>query len=241
MIYSSGKLLAKRILAADGVPTPPAWQPGDEVGLPEWGGKWIVKSCWEHASIGIDDASVVAGDGVRREVARRAADGRSWFAEGFVDGREINIALLDGKESIQVLPAAEIRFEGYPEGKPRIVGYAAKWDPGSFEYGHSHRCFDFPPSEAHFLERAESVARRAWSSLGMEGYARVDLRVDVDGTPWVIDVNANPCLSPESGFVATAEESGLSYTDLVARIVASAVGTGRAARQVAEHLDPRGS
>ncbi len=227
MFSSSGKLLAKRLLQSEGIACPPAWVPGAGRDLPRWSGRWIVKSCWEHASVGIDDASVVPAGRVAVEIARRAADGGLWFAEGYVEGREINVALVDGPDGVEVLPPAEIRFEEYPPGKPRIVNYAAKWDPRSFEYRHAHRHFDFATSDRPLLERVGELARRAWSVLGLAGYARVDLRVDAAGAAWVIDVNANPCLSPDSGFVATAEEAGLHYVGLIDRIVDSATGESR--------------
>lgn len=227
MIFSSGKLLAKRLLQADGVACPPAWVANGHAEPPPWDGAWIVKSCWEHASVGIDDRSVVPADRVAGEIARRAAGGGLWFAEGYVDGREINVALVAGPEGVEVLPPAEIRFEGYPPGKPWIVSYAAKWVPDSFEYTHAHRRFDFPASDRRLLDRVGDVARTAWSSLGLAGYARVDLRVDAAGTAWVIDVNANPCLSPDSGFVATAERAGLDYVALIDRIVSSATAESR--------------
>lgn len=223
MIYSSGKLLAKRLLLADGIAAPPAWGTKGDGPPPSWPGRWIVKSCWEHASVGIDDGSVVSAEKVSAEVARRSEGGGAWFAEGFVEGRELNISLVAGPRGIEVLPPAEIHFEDYPPDKPRIVGYAAKWDPVSFEYRHARRSFDFPPADRELLEAAADVSRRTWSSLGLRGYARVDLRVDRGGTPWVIDVNANPCLTPGSGFVATAERAGLDYADLIARIVDCAI------------------
>lgn len=223
MIYSSGKLLAKRLLQAEGIPAPPAWLADGDLPPPAWDGRWIVKPCWEHASVGIDDGSVVPAERVGSEIARRAADGGQWFAEGYVDGREINLSLLADQNGVEVLPPAEIRFEGYPPGKPWIVGYAAKWEPASFEYQHAHRCFDFPAADRELLERAAEVVRRTWSVLGLAGYARVDLRIDAAGTPWVIDVNANPCVSPGSGFVATAEQAGLDYTALIGRIVDGAL------------------
>jgi D-alanine-D-alanine ligase len=50
----------------------------------------------------------------------------------------------------------------------------------------------------------------------------VDFRVDREGVAWILEINANPCLTPDSGFVAAVEESGLDYTGLIAEIVAGA-------------------
>src|SRR5690606_1363693 len=73
--------------------------------------------------------------------ARRAEFGGRWFAERYIEGREINVGLLAGPEGARVLPVAEIDFGAFPATKPRIVGYAAKWDAESFEYRNTPRRF----------------------------------------------------------------------------------------------------
>jgi D-alanine-D-alanine ligase len=223
LYLTSQKLLTKRWLAAEGISTP-AWlsPPGEPgAGFPP---PYIVKSLWEEASVGIDDASVVTDPAaLEEELARRArTHGGIWFAEGYVEGREFNVSLLAGRAGVEMLPPAEIDFVDFPEGKPRMVGYRAKWDEGSFEFHHTPRRFDFSASDAALLARLGETARRCWEVFGLGGYARVDFRVDRSGTPWVLELNANPCLSPDSGFVAAAERAGLAYETLVARIVEGA-------------------
>src|SRR5204863_130528 len=77
---------------------------------PAFGGPYIVKSVWEHASIGIDDSSIVADTrklpGLFRRRQRR--HGGEWFAERFIDGREFNLALLAGPGGMELLPPAEM-------------------------------------------------------------------------------------------------------------------------------------
>ena len=107
----------------------------------------------------------------------------------------------------------------YPQGKPRFVGYNAKWDESSFEYTRTPRCFDFPPEDASLLAELQRLSLRCWDVFGLRGYARVDFRVDADGRPWVLEVNTNPCLSPDAGFMAAAARAGLSCSDAVRRIV----------------------
>jgi D-alanine-D-alanine ligase len=58
-----------------------------------------------------------------------------------------------------------------------------------------------------------------WNCLGLKGYARVDIRVDERGKVFVLEANANPCISPDSGFVAAAETAGFSFTEIVRRIL----------------------
>jgi D-alanine-D-alanine ligase len=241
MAISSSKLLAKRVLTAAGLPTPP-WIALDRSAAAGWAGSWIVKSVWEHASVGMDDGAVVADGHVEEVLAARRANGGEWFAEAYVDGREINLALLargngprgdtedrsgsDGESrrarDLDPLPPAEILFDEFPSGKPHIVSHAAKWEEASFEYQHARRTLDFAASDAALLGELEALGRRCARACSLAGYARIDVRVDAQRRPWVIDVNANPCLSPDAGLVANAERAGLSYVELVARIAEGA-------------------
>ncbi len=226
MFTTTHKVLAKRLLAAAGLPTPAWTEAGGAPTRDARPARWIVKPVCEDASIGVDDAAVVeVGDPERLAalVAERAARlGVEAFAERYVEGRELNLSLLEKGDGVEVLPPAEIVFDGYPHGKPRIVGYAAKWEPGSFEYGHTPRCFDHPAVDGPLLAEVEELARRAWSLFGLSGYARVDFRVDAGGRPWILELNANPCLSEDAGFAAAAARANLAVRDVLERILAAA-------------------
>jgi D-alanine-D-alanine ligase len=229
MIHSTSKPAAKRLLDLGGVATP-GWTSGRDAlaHAPAFPAPWIVKNAWEHASIGLDDASVAAEPGALcRALERRArAEGlENLFVESFVEGREFNLSVLARAGAApEVLPAAEIRFVDFPAGKPRMVGYTAKWDEGSTEYVTTPRSFDFPHADAPLLARLAEVTRRCWDLFTLRGHARVDFRVDAAGRPWVLEVNANPCLSSDAGFAAAAARAGLSLRDVVGRIVAETLG-----------------
>jgi D-alanine-D-alanine ligase len=117
-----------------------------------------------------------------------------------------------------VLPHAEIRFS-FPDDKPHVLGYKAKWDEGSFEYKNTVRTFDFVPEDSDLLKELSEIALESWKLFGLKGYARVDFRVDQDGKIYVLEINANPCISSDSGFVAAALRAGISQKELVKRIV----------------------
>jgi D-alanine-D-alanine ligase len=121
-----------------------------------------------------------------------------------------------------VLPIPEIEFVDYPASKPRIVGYAAKWHEDSFECRNTVRRFVDPAQEGALCAELGRVALKCWDIFQLRGYARVDFRVDADGTPWVLEVNANPCISPDAGFAAALEEAGTPYEEGIERIVSSA-------------------
>jgi D-alanine-D-alanine ligase len=213
---TSDKQLAKTQLKRAGLATPA--EPADRAAAET---RWIVKAVWEHASLGIDDSSVVALEDVAATLAaRRAEFGGDWFAEAYLPGRELNVGLIAGADGRpRVLPIAEIRFDDFPADKPHIVGYAAKWDEASFEYRSTPRSFAV---ERDLAARAAALALECWDLFGLAGYARVDLRVPTDGVPSVLEINANPCLSPDAGFAAALREAGIAYRDAVGILVEDA-------------------
>ena len=228
LYLTTHKLLSKERMSAAGLPVP-EWVEGEgrnaqrstfNAQRSTQKADWIVKSVWEHASAGLGDASILRGV-TADEVAARIPAGS--FAERFIDGREFNLALLAGPDGPEVLPPAEIVFEDFPAGKPRIVGYQAKWDGDSFEYAHTVRCFADPAADGPLLAELKRLALRCWEVFRLGGYARVDFRVDAQGRPWILEVNSNPCLSPDSGFAAALEKAGLPYADAMERIVREAV------------------
>jgi D-alanine-D-alanine ligase len=168
---------------------------------------------------------VVAAADARRELAARAARfGGSWFVERYVDGREFNLSVLDGPNGPEVLRAAEILFLDFPAERPRIVDYEAKWITGGFAYHRTPRRFLSGTKKNEPLAAGlRDLALRCWSVFGLSGYARVDFRVDHDGHPFVLEVNGNPCLSPDGGFMAAAAHAGLGFDDVIVRIVEAAL------------------
>ncbi len=135
------------------------------------------------------------------------------------------MSLLQGEDGVEVLPVAEIVFEGFPEGMSRVVGYEAKWHEDSFAYLHTVRSFPGREDE-ELLAEASRLALAAWPICGLSGYARVDLRLDEQGRPHILEVNANPCLSPGAGFLAAAAQAGLTPREVIGRILAAAVPEG---------------
>lgn len=221
---TSNKLIAKRILRGTAVPTPGFFSRKE---LKTFGGPvqgtFIIKSVWEHASIGIEEDSVVTvkdGSALLEEMENRRMDlGGDCLAETFIEGREFNLSLLAAPQGPEVLPPAEICFDTFPPGKRRLVGYRAKWDENSFEYHHTPRRFRFPSRDTALLEDLKKLALECWHLFDLRGYARIDFRVDEENHPWVLEINTNPCLSPDAGFAAAAAEGGLSFSRVIRRVL----------------------
>jgi D-alanine-D-alanine ligase len=133
--------------------------------------------------------------------------------EEYIDGRELNVAILDG----DILPISEITFDTLPDGLPKIVTYEAKWSEDSVYYKSTiPKC---PTELDHSLERkVKELARTAYEAMECRDYARVDIRLNKKNVPYVIEVNPNPDISPDTGFVRSASAAGISYEELLYRI-----------------------
>ncbi|MFH1134801.1 MAG: GNAT family N-acetyltransferase [Pseudomonadota bacterium] len=221
MKHTSNKLLAKEALRRLGLPTP-AWLPGP--GLGEGAARYIVKSVWEHSSVGLDEDSVSPWTGPAeagaRLVRRAPFLGGECFAEEYIAGREFNLAVLAGPDGPEVLPPAEIIFQGYAPDSIKVVGYKAKWNEDAPEYWNTPRRFLHPPGDRELLETLTSLSLACWNGFGLRGWARVDFRVDQAGQPFILEINANPCLSADAGFMAAAAQAGLTPRNVFGRILA---------------------
>ncbi len=229
---TSNKTAAKKQMRAAGLPTPPWFGPYPETVGRTMGeesihdGTWIIKSLWEHASVGLDANSILHTGAAAELVAamkqRASSFGGAWFAEAYIEGREFNLSVLAGVGGPVVLPPAEICFDGFDPEKPRIVDYQAKWAEDSFAYRNTPRRFGFAAADAPLLAELEKLARCCWDVFNLRGYARVDFRVDSKARPWILEINANPCLSPDAGFGAALSRAGISFKEAVQAIIADA-------------------
>jgi len=161
--------------------------------------------------VGIEDNILYKGDQIS-EIPK------DYFVEEYIDGREFNISLIGGT----VLPPAEMCFFNYSPNKPKILGYKSKWEESSFEYKNTERNFNFEEKDFSLLKELKSITKRCWHLFNLKGYARVDFRVGIDNIPRVIEINANPCIAPDSGFVAACHQAGLTNAEIIKRIIEDA-------------------
>ena len=233
LFTTNHKLMAKRMMQLAGLPTP-HWFSEDGCGpgsdTAPLKPPCIIKSVWEHGSRGLDDDNVILDGDTElvRQLLREftARTGRPHFAEKFIDGREFNLPMLDGPDGPQILPVGEMDFSSFPADKPRIIGHRAKWHESSFEYHNTPRNFHFHEHDRPLVEHLKRLALECWRLFGLRGYVRVDFRVDQAGQPWILEINTNPCLSPDAGYTAALAEAGLDYDDAIRRIVQKAVTDG---------------
>ena len=222
LLETLSKVGTKLRLADAGLPTP-EWS-ADGTGL-DPDARVIVKAVWEHGSLGLDETSVMRCADAPPDVAARTLRLKTeHFAEAYIEGREFHVALLERIWGVEVLPIAEILFEGIEARAPKIYGYDGKWTPDSAAYIGTVRRFGLERYEPGLAKTLERLALASWTLFRFSGYARVDFRVDATGAPFIIDVNPNPYLSHDAEDAAAAAQAGLPYQDLIASIVESSLG-----------------
>jgi len=199
------KLLAKRVLTASGVPTPAYEAVPDGAAIrPALPFPLVVKPARGGSSIGV--TRVKGPEALEAAVAEaRREDGRVYL-EAAVPGREVTVSVLDG----EALPIVEIVP---PAG---IFSFAAKYTDAGTRYIVPA---DLPEAAAARIREA-SVA--TYAALGCAGAARVDLMLDDDLAPWVLEINTVPGLTPTSLLPKAARAAGMEFEDLIGRMLAGA-------------------
>jgi D-alanine-D-alanine ligase len=213
LLTLSNKLLLRRMIPSGiAMPALPS-EPGA-------GGRFIVKSVCEHSSLGLDASSVVKREDVAAAIAEREMRyGGQWFAETFVPGREFSIAGIATPKGVELFPPTEILFDKVPAGVPKILDYASKWEEGEDAFTRTPRQFLDARAEAALVARIKSTSRSLWEALALRGYARFDYRLSRNGKLFLIDVNANPCLTSDAGFMAAAEAAGHTFDETIGAIL----------------------
>jgi D-alanine-D-alanine ligase len=217
IFITSNKTLASKAMRNAGISNPGSYLPS-QFKLLKHGRKYIVKPIWEDGSLGITGESVFECK-TGFEERLKELDDAHWFIEDFIDGREFNMSVLAGKNGPEVLPPAEIVFVNYGENKPRIVDFKAKWEMDSFEYRNTVREFPGKSLNMQLEKNLKEAALACWHLFGLKGYARVDARTDNNDNVFVIEINANPCISPDGGFVAATKEAGYPFIEVIQRII----------------------
>jgi len=221
MVLSRDKALSKQLMTYHRIPVPEftVFRRGRAIKIPHrLKFPAIVKSLTQEASIGIAQASVVEEEAKLKERVKFVHEsiGTDAIVERYIDGREFYVGIL-GNERLQVFPVWEMEFGKMPEGVHRIATDRVKW---SVKYQKKH---GISTSEAQLPEATSEaikrVAKRVYRTLNMSGYARMDLRTDIEGRFFVLEANANPQLAFGEDFAESAERTGLRYDELLQRIL----------------------
>lgn len=216
------KSLTKRILNSVGIRTPrykiiKSMDGSFRLGLQY---PLIVKPALEDASVGIENESIVQNVEQLKKRVEYVFNSfkQPALVEEFITGRELNVAVFGDKKPI-VLPISEIDFSEMPDNLHPIVSYQAKWDPHHEAYHKTIPICPAPLSDETKVE-AEQMALQCFKIVGARDYARVDIRLsNKDNKLYVLEVNPNPDLTIDAGFMRSAKHGGYSYKKALRMIV----------------------
>jgi D-alanine-D-alanine ligase len=222
LMLARDKALSKKLLAYHRIPVPEftVVRPGRKAVLSKkLTFPLIVKSLFFEASAGISQASVVEN---AEQLARRVSFiherlGTAAIVEQFIDGRELYVGVI-GNERLDVFPVWEMSFVQMPENRWKIATERVKW---STQYQKKHGIMtDRAVLDAAAADQLQRIAKRAYRALDLNGYARIDVRMDERGRMFVLEANPNPNLAYGEDFAESAEVSGIPYERLLDRIIA---------------------
>ena len=210
------KALSKRLFEHAGVPTPrwlvvpAAGPPPDIDDLSTVGGLPLVfKPNQEGSTVGL--TIVEKPEEIAAAFALAARFDRQVLIEDYIPGRELTVAML----GLEPLPVVEI------VPKHGIYDYECKYTPGMSRYDAPA---DLPEEIAQELQ---ALSRRACEVLGCSGVSRVDFRLDPENRPYCLEVNTVPGMTPTSLVPMAARAAGLTYDDVVRRMVEMAIEDAR--------------
>jgi D-alanine-D-alanine ligase len=187
----------------------------------------LVKPLKEEASLGISQASFVENDDQFKERVQFIHEkyDNDVIAEEYIEGRELYVSIL-GNHRLQVFPIRELIFKEVPPDEPKIATYTAKWDEQYRQRWGLLNQFAEGLDPA-VVRQIESTCRRIYRLLTIDGYARLDLRLTAQNEVYFIEANPNPILAEDEDFAQSALKMGLSYAQLIERILRLGLGAVR--------------
>ena len=224
LILAHDKVLTKKILAFHGIKTPSfalfkLGKRGRAIKAPkDLRFPLMVKSSFEDASLGISQKSVVHNERQLRERIEYMMEtfDTDVIVEEYIDGRELYLGLI-GNERVETFPVWEMSFNKWPANKARIATEKVKWN---YAYQVKHDIQTGPAKlDDDVRRKIERLGKQVYRTLGLSGYARLDLRLTDDGEVWLIEANGNPDLAHDEDFAKSAKAAGLEYEDLIQKIL----------------------
>jgi D-alanine-D-alanine ligase len=210
LLLSQDKRQVKKRLKDSGIPTA-RWQIFESASAVDWDlFPAIVKPAFEHYSLGIERESVVQSqvDLIRRVGYVNEKHHQPALVEEFIDGREFHVGMI-GNHTPQMLPPAEIDFSAFNDIHDRLCTYEANFDRSSLAYRSitTRLPIELTTEELSSIEQAVLGTYRA---TDCRDFARMDMRLK-DGVFYILDVNPNADISPETSLIKAAEMVGYSY------------------------------
>ncbi len=218
---TTDKVATKKILQSHNLPTPGYLVvPNHGVDLSGLKFPVILKPVAEDCSLGISQDSVFSSpSGVGKKVQELLELYKEpVLVEEFIDGRELRVSLVGNGKNCLVLPISELIFGKTFNSKFKIFDFSAKWLPDTSSYEDT-----FAKSPAKLSKKlqtyVEEISLSAYLLTGCTDYGRVDIRLDKNNQPFILEVNANPAIGPDDALATSAAAAGIGYSELLEKII----------------------
>jgi D-alanine-D-alanine ligase len=221
LILCNNKALSKKILSYHRIKVPKfyTFRRGKHIKLPKkMTYPLVVKPLREEASTGISQASYVSGEEQLKERVSFVHEKMNMnaIAEEYIEGRELYVSII-GNRRLMAFPPREMRFDNVSDGEPKLATYKAKWDEDYRKrWGISN---DNACVSDDVAKKIEKICKRAYRALRIDGYARFDCRLTEDDRLYILEANGNPELAQGDEFAESAKRAGLSYAQLLAKML----------------------
>jgi len=187
----------------------------------------IVKPVSEGSSRGIFNSSIVRNyDELNAEIKRVVDEyNQPAIIEDFLPGKEFTVALIGNGNSTEILPIVEIKYENFPDDVEHLYSYEAKWILDTKD--NVFNVFECPASIDNDLEKQiKDTALQTYNILRCKDWSRIDIRLDKNGIPNVIEINPLPGIMPDptenSSFPKAARAAGINYNEMIQRVLLEA-------------------
>ncbi len=220
------KALTKKILKAEGIPTPAfqVFSKGTEKLDPSLTFPLIVKPNCEGSAKGINRANVVNDEKMLRERVKElvGAYRQEMIVEEFIEGKELTVGILEnGKPT--VLPILEIDFSSCAKSGEFFYSWRMKEFQGNADLGLTPTFHCPARLDAATEKMVKETALRTHRAIGCSDISRTDIRLSKDNVPYVLEINPLPGLNPkESNFPIMVYAAGLKYDDMIGAVLESA-------------------
>jgi len=188
----------------------------------------FVKPLHEGSSKGIYDSSLVKNlDELNSEIARIKSSYRQpALVEDFIPGKEFTVAMLGNDDDLRVLPIVEINLNSVPEGFNKIYSYEVKW---FFDTRENQLDIFKCPAEVDksIYEHIEKVCKDTFRVLRIRDWARIDVRLDENNVPNIIEINPLPGILPDpkdnSCYPKAGRHAGMDYNAVLNSVLNEAI------------------
>lgn len=192
----------------------------------------FVKPLHEGSSKGIYNSSVVNNSSeLRNEILRiKECYNQPSLIENFLTGKEFTVAMLGNGDNVKVLPIVEINLDSVPEGFNKIYSYEVKWFFDTRE--NKLDIFKCPADiDPKLYKSIEDICKDAYKALRIRDWARIDVRLDKNNAPNIVEINPLPGILPDpednSCYPKAAREIGLDYNSMINEVLNCAIARNK--------------